>query len=66
MLKSLQKILAVATVVRDDTVIGAVDHIEIDECGVYIVLEDDPETPEGGGNEVFYFDAAEIVRRKSS
>lgn len=47
MLKSLQEMIVNATVVRGESVLGHVDHIEIDDNGVYIVLEDG-ESPNGG------------------
>lgn len=52
MLKSLQQILAVATVVKGDVVLGDVDRIEITEAGVYIVLDDEtPDGPDDGSDE---------------
>ena len=61
MLKSLQQIVVNAVVVRGDTVIGHVEKIEIDEGGVYIVLEcltDDEPPKEEQDNPV----RAEIAR----
>ena len=47
MLNVIQNLVAKSAVVRGDTVVGYVDHVEIDESGVYIVLQDEPEAPVG-------------------
>lgn len=65
MLKSLQEILAVATVVRGDVVIGHVDRVEINSEGIYIVLEDmDEDTGDDGpGNVITLEQLGDVIVR---
>ena len=45
MLINLQELVSRAVVVRGDTVIGTIDHIEIEAHSVFVVLDGDDNEP---------------------